>query len=416
MYTLLIYLARVAVFLSSLFSRKLRLFVRGRRNAVRNIVGAFQPEDNVIWFHSASYGEFEEIRPVITATRSAFPGAKILLTFFSPSGYEHLKDCPLADYVSYLPWDTPFAARTLVRSVHPSKVVFAKGEYWFNLLKALRSGGVETYLVSLNVKTDSPYLKWYGFMYRYAWKNLYTNILTQNKETSERLATAGVRTIVAGDPRIDRVLETVRGTWRDQIVEGWLCGEKAFVFGSICHGADEDLAWAVAKRGRGKVMIVPHDPFPETVSRLRARLEPDAVLYSEIEGAVVPDGAADAKVLIVDKVGLLSKLYRYAFAAYVGAGFTTDTPHSVIEPAAYGVPVSFGPHYSGNPHCIGLRDRGAGQPVSSADELLQWQENFLSDREWAGHISAEACQYCTEMEGATDRIMDVLFRHPESCE
>ncbi len=409
MYTLLIYLARVVVFLASPFSGKLRLFVRGRRNAVGEIAEAFRPEDNVIWFHSASYGEFEEIRPIISATRSAFPDAKILLTFFSPSGYEHLKDCPLADKVSYLPWDTPSAARTLVSKVHPSKVVFSKGEYWFNLLNELHGRGVGTYLVSLNVKADSPYLKWYGFMYRYAWKRLYNSILAQNEATVYTLASVGVASILAGDPRMDRVLESSRCPWSDSAIETWLGGEKAFVFGSLCPGEDEDMAAAVAEKGRGIVMIIPHDPHPEAVSALKGRIGEDCALYSDM-------APKTAKVLIIDKVGLLSKLYRYAYGAYVGAGFTTDTPHSVIEAAAYGVPVSFGPRYNGNPHCIGLRDCGAGFPVRSAEELLQWQERLLSDNEWAGNVSSKALDYCIARKGATERIMDVLFRNPVSFE
>ena len=403
MYSLLMILASAAARVGALFGGKMRAFVKGRHDIVGKISRACSRYDDLIWFHSASYGEFEEVRPVIEATRARFPRAHILLTFFSPSGYEYLKDYPVADWVFYLPEDTPGRVRGFMKAVRPKVAVFSKGEYWFNYLKALRRSGTATFLVSANVPVDSPYLKWYGFPYRNAWKKYYSAIMVQNEASFEAVSRAGgKRVVMAGDPRLDRVFAVASEDWKDAALETWLSGAKAFVAGSLCPGRDVEMMAAVAERTGCKVIAVPHDPSPENLEEVRKRLKVSSILYSEMEANT------EAKVVVVDKVGILSRLYRYAFAAYVGAGFDTDTPHSVVEAAVYGIPVAFGPRYTGNPHCVGLKDCGGGFSFSTPEGLAGWVGTG-EDESAMAEAGEKASAYCASQRGATDRIMDVIF-------
>ena len=391
---------------------KAKKFILGRRGQMRRIREACKGVDGILWFHTASYGEFEEIRPVVEQVRGRYPQKKILLTFFSPSGYEALKDTPLADWVFYLPLDTPGNARRFVKAVHPEKAIFSMGEYWLCFLAALRRRKVDTYVISARIPADTPYLKWYARPYRKALRTTYRAIMVQNELSASVMKRIGVPNVIrTGNPRIDRVCDLAATPWKDEIVERWAQGRKVFVAGSTAPGRDDEMVVSLANaHPSDKFLLVPHEPAPEQIRTIRSLLRVPCAQYTQVEAGQVSEEALQAaSVLIVDKVGTLSKLYRYGFAAYVGAGFTTDEPHSVIEPAAYGLPVATGPRIKHNPHCVILVERGAGFAFATEAEIGAWYDRLTTDPAYLKQVSDLARSYCEENRGATQATLDALF-------
>lgn len=388
---------------------KIRLFIRGRRGLLSRIETACKGTGGIIWFHAASYGEFEEARPVIEATRKKFPTGKILLTFFSPSGYEHLKNWPVVDWVFYLPIDTPGNARRFLDAVRPSKAIFTLGEYWECYLSGLRKRKIDTYIMSVRIRPDSPYLKWYGWRYRRIYRTTYKIVITQNETAAELVRKIGAPCVVnAGDARIDRVMSVAQAEWHDSIVDEWSSGEKVFVAGSTCPGGDDILIVSLANAHPGdRFMIIPHDPDPQQIQEIERNLTGSHIRYSEAEAGEA--SLKEAQVLIVDKVGMLSRLYRYGFAAYVGAGFTTDCPHSVIEPAAYGLPVAVGPRFYQNPHFVELHRLGSGFSFGAKDGICSWYDRLKTDSGYLARVQEISAGYCRRNIGATDKIMSMIF-------
>lgn len=388
---------------------KIRLFINGRRGLIAKIRSACSGSEGIIWFHAASYGEFEEARPVIEATRKRYPEGKILLTFFSPSGYEHLKNWHVADWVFYLPVDTPRNARRFLDAVRPAKAIFTLGEYWEFFLRGLRKRNIDTYIMSVRIRPDSPYLKWYGWRYRKIYRTTYKIVITQNETAAELAKKMGAPCVVnVGDARIDRVMSVAQEDWHDSIVDEWASGQDVFVAGSTCPGGDDLLITSLANaNARDKFMIIPHDPDPRQIMEIERNLSVSHIRYSEAaEGNL---SIKNINVLIVDKVGMLSRLYRYGFAAYVGAGFTTDCPHSVIEPAAYGLPVAVGPRFYQNPHFVELHRLGSGFSFSTAAEICTWYEKMKQDRNYLIGLQEISAGYCRRNIGATDKIVEMIF-------
>lgn len=386
----------------SLISEKTRKFLRGRRGLQARIAAACAGVSDIVWVHSPSYGEFEEARPVLAALRAAHPEYKFLVTFFSPSGYEHLKDDPACDFIFYLPLDGFFAARRFLDAVRPVKAVFCIADFWLFYLNELRRRGVPTYLVSARFNAGMSYFKFFGRPYLRAFRRCFTQIFVSNVESLEVLQAHGVcNCAMMGDPRMDRVLALAAEEWSDPVVSAWVAGSgsdsccgsgaKVFVAGSVLLDMDAVLVSSLANsHPSDKCLVVPHEVDRASVERLAGMFEGRVMLYSEAAsslagGAFASAGGAvssssfevgsesisrlgAAQVLIVDVVGLLSRLYRYGLMAYVGAGFD-GAPHSVIEPAAYGIPVCFGPEFGPVWHCQKMIDAGAAFCVRSVEDL-----------------------------------------------
>ena len=422
----------------SLISEKTRKFLRGRRGLQARIAAACAGMSDIVWVHSPSYGEFEEARPVLAALRAAHPEYKFLVTFFSPSGYEYLKDDPACDFVFYLPLDGFFAARRFLDAVRPVKAVFCIADFWLFYLNELRRRGVPTYLVSARFNAGMTYFKFFGRPYLRAFRRCFTRIFVSNVESLEVLRAHGVcNCALMGDPRMDRVLALAAEEWSDPVVSAWVAGSgsgsgvgsgaccgsgsvsgsccgsgaKVFVAGSVLLDMDAVLVSSLANaHPSDKFLVVPHEVDRASVESLAGMFEGRVMLYSEaasslaggafapagasasagasvsissLVGGAVPSSSSEAgfsepselisrlgaaQVLIVDVVGLLSRLYRYGFMAYVGAGFD-GAPHSVIEPAAYGIPVCFGPEFGPVWHCQKMIDAGAAFCVRSVEDL-----------------------------------------------
>lgn len=419
MYTLLIYIASLWLRAASLWNRKIRLFVKGRKNLLPRIEDAVKGHDGIIWFHVASMGEFEDARPVIEETRKRYPQRKILLTFFSPSGYEHMKGWKTVDWVFYLPMDTRRNARRFIAAVRPSKAVFTIGEYWFNYLEQLRLHGIDTYIMSVLLSKDSPYVKWYGGAYRRVLKNVYRCVMAKNAETRDSLLGIGCRNVVlAGDARIDRVMKIAAEEWHDKIVETWTGGAKVAVAGSTGVKDDELFISLVQKYPQDKFLFIPHELDEAPIRHILASARRGAVLYTDVEYTLssgIPDKArsemmqslSKAQVLVVNKIGILSRLYRYGWCALVGGGFT-NLPHSVMEAAVYGLPVAMGPQYHKNIQFVDLMKLGAATPVENENDIQNWYSRYRANEEELSNARKIISEYCRKNSGATSRIMEAM--------
>ena len=398
----------------SLFNTKSRDAVRGRNNWRRKFkqkLTALPPGNRIIWFHAASLGEFEQGRPVMEALKERLPGVKILLTFFSPSGYNVRKDYPGADIVTYLPLDTPSAARDFVRIVRPSAAVFIKYEFWGNFLQRIRKEDIPLYLISARFDPQQVFFKPYGrFMRRLL--PLFTRIFTQDGESVSLLRSIGVKNCeAAGDTRFDRVMDILETDNTLPFMEQFKGDGKLVVAGSAWGGDELLMAGLIADNKEDenvKYLIAPHDIHPEQICRLRDSL-PGAVLYSEREKADL----GKARVLILNTVGILTKVYSYADVTLVGGGFTRSGIHNVLEPAVFGRPVLCGPNYTGYIEAIGLKGCGGLTVVGDQEEFTAAVRRFLYDEKAFAH-SAVACRdFVRNNAGATEKIVSVVAENLE---
>jgi len=384
----------------AIISEKTKKFITGRIGQMSRIRTACKNEKNIIWVHAASYGEFEEARPVIQQIRKMEPQVKILATFFSPSGYEFLKNDPIADWVFYLPLDTTFNARQFLETVHPVKAIFSISDYWPHFLLELRRRKTDTYLISARFISSMIYFKPAGFIYRWLFKNCFKKIMVSNSPSLELLQSIGIKqSMLIGDPRLDRAMDIASQAWNDKVIDSWCEGRKVFVAGSTLPIGDDAVLTELANRHPDdKFLIVPHEIDEKEIADIKSSIKGKTALYTEGEEA-----AKGAQVMIVNTVGILSKIYRYGFASYVGAGFDGG-PHSIIEPAAYGIPVSYGPEFGCYHHCQALIDAGGGHSISNADELCQWYDRLVNDKEYLEACSKAALEYCKNGGGTAEKI------------
>lgn len=393
-----------------LWDNKKKKFVEARRKLLPAIRKTIQGETGIIWFHAASLGEFEEARPVMEAIRSTYPEKKILLTFFSPSGYEIRKDWPVADWVFYLPMDTAYNAREFIRIVRPEKAVFTIGEHWFNYLKQLKKHKIDTYIISVRTVASSPYTKWYGCAFRRLLRTSYKAIMVKDDYTLKTLEDIGCTNVIkTGDSRFDRVMSIANSKWNNAIVEKWLSGKSAFIAGST-HKEENEMVVSLANSFPDvKIMVVPHEISEKQISGIIRSVTGDTVIYSGIDDPEADsERLSSAQVLIIDKIGMLGKLYRYGHAALIGGGFTT-LPHSTLEAAVYGMPVAMGPMYAKNMQFVELSNLGAATPVYHTEDLLSWYKDLYDNPAKLKKLSKIAHDYCTSKGGVTQKIMNIIF-------
>lgn len=397
-------------YLCSMNTEKLKLFFAGRRGLLPKIEAACRGEKDIIWFHVNSYGEFEEARPVIEATRRQFPERKILLTVFSPTIYVPMQHYNQVDWVFYLPYDTPWSVRRFLNAVRPSKAIFTITDYWPSLLNALRRRKVDTYIMSVRVEPDSHHLKWYDFNYRNLFRRCYKTVMVHNQESKELLEKLGSPDVrVMGDPRLDRVLGVSAEKWANPVVDAWTAGKKVFVAGSTLDAEDEMILNIANRHPEGRFLVIPHEIHPAKVDAFIAKARHGAVKYTDYQDAAPDDKLRNAQILVMDTVGMLSRLYRYGFAALVGGGFTDNAPHSVVEPASYGMPVVFGPIFKREPHGVQLVKLGGSFSVNNEEELEAFYLKCVSDKDFLKESSRIAREYCAASAGATRKIMQVIF-------
>ncbi|MCM1482998.1 MAG: 3-deoxy-D-manno-octulosonic acid transferase [Muribaculaceae bacterium] len=381
--------------------------VAGQKGIFDTLGRAIDPSGRYIWIHAASLGEFEQGRPLIEKIRRERPDAKILLTFFSPSGYEVRKNYEGADIVVYLPFDTPGNVSRWLNTVPLEAAIFVKYEFWGNYLTQLRKRGVPTYLISAIFRRGQIFFRPWGGMFRRMLR-CYTWIFVQDEGSRELLADIGVRNVtVAGDTRFDRVTEIMTRAREIPVIEDFVShAEMTLVVGSSWE-PDEDvyIPWLNAHSGV-KAIVAPHEYDAVRLERLRERLGKGTMLLSELNEH--PQRACDARHVIIDCFGLLSSLYRYGDVAYVGGGFGAGI-HNINEAAVYGIPVIFGPNHSKFREAAGLVQCGGGVAITDAKTGADALDSCLADESYRRKSGEAAARYIKENIGATDTIYDAIF-------
>jgi len=423
MYNIGIYLYLLGVAIASLFSEKVRKMWHGERDAFRVLREQVDPTARYVWFHAASLGEFEQGRPLMEQLRRDHPEYKILLTFFSPSGYEVRKNYEGADIICYLPLDTITNARRFLRSIRPVMAFFIKYEFWYNYLHILRHRGVPVYSVSSIFRPGQVFFRWYGRQYAHVLR-CFTHFYVQNEVSRELLGQIGIREVtVVGDTRFDRVLQIKAAARQLPVVERFLevRGEglevremsksKVFVAGSSWQPDEAILIPWFKEHPDWKLIIAPHvigEDHLQQIEKLLGDL-PTARYTRLAETADIAGTAREARVLIVDCFGLLSSVYRYADVTYVGGGFGVGI-HNTLEAAVWGVPVIFGPNNERFQEAQGLKACGGGLQIGSADDFGRIMHDFDSKPSLATDAGRRAGVFVKKMTGATERILaDVHF-------
>ncbi|HEY3389434.1 MAG TPA: glycosyltransferase N-terminal domain-containing protein [Prolixibacteraceae bacterium] len=389
----------------SIRNEKARKWIEGRKNIFERLRETITPGERILWFHASSLGEFEQGRPVIESIRKLKPDYKILLTFFSPSGYELRKDYKFADYIFYLPLDTKKNAARFIDIIRPEKVFFIKYEFWYNYLTQLKEEAIPTYIFSALFRPSQIFFKPWGLWYLKAIAT-YEHIFVQNQESFDILHKFGFINIsVSGDTRLDRVGEIADAAPRLDKLEIFCGGQKAIIAGSTWK-EDEDLFIPYVNKCQTgqKYVIAPHEVTPQSLERISSALEKPYAFYSTASN----EELTKAEVLIVDGYGYLVSVYRYGMLAYVGGGFTSGI-HSILEPAVFGLPVIFGPDYQKFPEAHDMLELGSAKCINDYGELETIIDGYRSNPEKLQTASDLARGYVNKNRGATREIVKYLF-------
>lgn len=406
LYNLVVILASQLLKLVAHFSPKMKLFVDGRKSVFQTLANKIQSSDKTIWFHAASLGEYEQGLPVIEAMKQQFPNHKIVVTFFSPSGYEVRKNNTVADVTVYLPLDTISNAKKFISLVHPEMAFFIKYEYWPNYLNELKKQQIKTYLISGILRENQAFFKWYGGFYRNALKT-FDYFFVQNESSKNLLQSIGFNNVkVSGDTRFDRVVSILERDNSLDFIEQFKDNKTTIVIGSSWP-KDESLLVNYINQSSDdvKFIIAPHNIKSEQIQELKNAVSKKTILYSEKNNVDL----SNSNVFIIDTIGILTKIYSYADIAYVGGGFGNPGVHNILEPATFGVPVVIGPNYShfaeatalvNMEGCISIQNQ---IQLNEAFDLLLHNEDERLEK---GHI----CSTFVQMnKGATQTIMNHIL-------
>ena len=408
LYNIAIYLVGFLLKIIAIFNKKISLFVSGRKAVFLELASKFSPNDDVVWFHCASLGEFEQGRPIIESFKFQYPNHKILVTFFSPSGYEIRKDYAFADLVTYLPLDTKKNAKKFIEIVNPQVAVFVKYEFWPNILKELKFKNIETILVSGIFRKEQAFFKWYGGWMR---KSLTTfhHFFVQNKISKELLNSATFNNVtINGDTRFDRVFEITKQDNEIAFIENFTDQKYTLLAGSTWKKDEELLIDYINNHAsvEEKFIIAPHNINQNDINNLKNNLTKKTLLFSE----QATKNAEDAQVLIIDSIGILTKIYSYASIAYVGGGFGTGI-HNILEPATFGIPILIGPNYQKFNEAEELIELGACKAIHNNSEFnLAVTSLFSNDAERIDK-GKKAREYILKNTGASKKIIDYLINY-----
>ena len=395
---------RLGVALAAPWNTKAKLWRDGRKSLFDRMRESIDPSAPTIWVHVASLGEFEQGRPIIEKIKAERPEYKILLTFFSPSGYEIRKNYPGADYIFYLPLDTPSNAREFLDIVKPQMAVFVKYEYWINLLAELKNRDIPTYIVSAIFRRDSIFFRSTGAMWREALKS-FELLFVQDDNSKSLLAELGhENVVVAGDTRFDRVAQIAAAAKKIDLIEQFKGDSRLFVAGSS-WGPDEELIVRLANENPTiKFIVAPHEMEQARMAKIEQSAVGCAVRYTYIDGDI-----SDKQILILDTMGMLSSVYGYADFSYIGGGFGVGI-HNTLEAATFGLPIAFGPNYQKFKEARDMIALGGATSVSNYEELERWFAPLRDDSEHLAAVSQISKDYTARNQGATDKFFDMVFK------
>ena len=402
-YNLAISLYEFAAKVAALFSSKPAKMLEGQKRAFMYLLNNLDPYDKHIWVHAASLGEFEQGRPLIERIRKDYPKYKIVLTFFSPSGYEVRKDYKGADYVCYLPFDTPDNAMMFVRIVKPVVAYFIKYEFWRNYLRELHKNDVPAYSISSIFRPNQIFFRWYGKSYREV-LHCFDHFFVQNEESKKLLFSAGVTfSTVVGDTRFDRVLDIQAAAQPLPLVERFKGDALTLVAGSS-WGPDEDIIISYFNaHPEMKLVIAPHVVSDSHLKEIESKLKRPFVRYTQ----ATEESVQQADCLIIDCYGLLSSIYRYGEISYVGGGFGVGI-HNVLEAAVYGIPVIFGPKNKKFREARHLLEQKGGFEIRNSQDFETLMNRFLSDKAYLQSSGKAAGDYVKNNSGALEKIMEYM--------
>jgi 3-deoxy-D-manno-octulosonic-acid transferase len=405
LYSLIIRLYIIGIYLFSLFDKKAGLWLAGRKGIFKKLDEAINGKDKILWFHAASLGEFEQGRPVMEAIRKSHPGYKIMLTFFSPSGYEIRKNYQGADYVFYLPIDIKRNAVHFINKVKPLKVFFIKYEYWYHYLKTLNDKKIPVYLVSAIFRKKQIFFRWYGSWYR-KMLNYFTHIFVQNDDSLQLLNQYGLEhASKSGDTRFDRVAEIARQTRPIETAEKFCNRQTTVICGSTWEKDEELIIKYINQSGSQlKFIIAPHEIHQSHVSKIISALKRPYVRFSEAN----PGQLSEKQVMIIDNIGMLSSLYKYGQWAYIGGGFGAGI-HNILEAATFRLPVVFGPNYGKFKEAVDLVHLQGAFSISGYADLTGIFNSFLGDKDMRQKSGDIAGKYVIDNQGATSVIMKKVF-------
>lgn len=398
-YHLALFLYQAGIRVAAFFGNpKARLWLEGRKDIWEKLEQGITPGEHWVWMHCSSLGEFEQGRPVLEKWRQKWPGHKLLLTFFSPSGYEQRKAYKGADLVAYIPLDGRTNAHRFLDIVKPRVVFFVKYDYWFHYLKTCHDRKIPLFILSAIFRRSQPFFKWYGGLHR-KMLGYFSRLFVQDQASLDLLEkeVPGLPVTVAGDTRFDRVAEIARASALPPLLTDFCRDNQVMVAGST-WAEDEQLISQALKEFPGlKLVIAPHEIHEKHLQQVEA-LFPESIRYSRF------DPASPARVMIIDNIGMLSSLYRVATVSYVGGGFGSGI-HNTLEAAVYNVAVIFGPNYQRFREAVELVSCGAGFAIQNKEDLVIVLNRMLKDED-ARKIAAEkAGDYVEKGRGATERIL-----------
>ena len=405
LYNLVISIAGFFLKIVALFSPKIKLFIDGRKNVFSILEEKIKATDKTIWFHSASLGEYEQGLPVIEKIKEKYPSHKIVVTFFSPSGYEVRKNNTVANVTIYLPLDTRKNAKRFLKLVHPEKAFFIKYEFWLNYLKELETSKTPTYLISGIFRDSQMFFKWYGGFYRKALK-AFTYFFVQNESSKQKIEAIGFNNvIVSGDTRFDRVNAILERDNSLDYIEKFKNNQTTIIIGSSWP-KDEALVAEYINQAPDdvKFIIAPHNIKTEQISNLKSQITKSSVLFSEKNNLDL----SNYSVFIIDTIGLLTKIYSYGTIAYVGGGFGNPGIHNILEPATFGIPIIIGPNFSNFAEAAELVKLKGCTVISNSSELKHSLDQLINDENFLKEKGQICKSYIQDNTGATNSIMRIV--------
>ncbi len=405
-YNIIIHFYFTIIVVAGLFNKKARLFLAGRKNIFFDIQSKIKSTDTIAWFHAASLGEFEQGRSVIEAFRKRHPEFKILLTFFSPSGYEFRKNYQGADFIFYLPFDFKKNAEKFISIVRPEIVFFIKYEYWYNYLNTLKKSGIPVYVFSSIFREDQIFFKWYGGLFRKL-LSFFHHLFVQDERSKSLLLTIGINNVtVAGDTRFDRVAEIAEVSKDISIVKQF-AGDNLIIIAGSSWQPDEtilvDYINSQDEQKAVKFIIAPHEIKPGNINRIMQCCNKKTIKFSEALSVDI----TGYKVLIIDNIGMLSSLYKYAHIAFIGGGFGKGI-HNTLEAAVFGCPLLFGPKYQKFREAHDLIDRKAAIVIHNYSDFKIACDSLYKDREQLETTALAAKNYVKSCMGGTNLILDFV--------
>ncbi len=408
LYNLFIHLYRAGISIAAVFNSKAKLWVQGRKDIFKRLSQAMEGCNNVIWMHCASLGEFEQGRPVLEKLKETYPNQKILLTFFSPSGYEIRKNYAGADWVFYLPADTKSNAKKFIRLIKPALVVFVKYEYWYHYLHVLHRNQIPVILISAIFTKDKIFFKWYGSLHR-RMLGYFSHLFLQTEDSAQLIKdlVPHQKITIAGDTRFDRVVEIVEKFQPVTTVEKFAAGRKRILVAGSTWKEDEHHLKKLLEKSEPAIslIIAPHEIDNDHIEFLK-KLFPNALLYTELEDFVKnQQPIPETKVLVINNIGMLSRLYHYGHISYIGGGFNPSGIHNTLEAAVHGKPVLFGPNYQKFNEAKQLLFNKGAYSYSTDTELIEQVNTFWMHPELLEASGRAAGNYVWENKGATLHIL-----------